>query len=158
MKGVHLVAIAGLAGLIACQDRAEVKNLGEVQSAGKVPSGATGGVIRGTIDVAPEFKASLKSTDVLYVFARAGDSGPPVAVKRYLPGEFSFPLSYDLSAADMMIRQPGLVFTGEMKVFARISRSGDAMGAPGDLEGYYPGGMVAPPASSVDFSIATERM
>jgi len=158
LKSAMLVTAVAL--LAACSDRAEVKRIGEVDGEGRPKASAvTGGTISGTIDVDEALKAKLQpSTDVLYIFARQGDGGPPVAVKRYVPGQYSFPLRYELSASDMMLRQPGSVFAGEMRVFARISRSGDAIGAPGDIEGYYPGNPVSPPAGSVDFKIATERL
>ncbi len=151
---------AAIVLLAACSDRAEVKRIGEVDGEGRPKAAAvTGGTVSGTIDVDEALKTKLQpSTDVLYIFARQGDGGPPVAVKRYIPGQYSFPLRYELSASDMMLRQPGAVFAGEMRIFARISRSGDAIGAPGDIEGFYPGNPVSPPVSGIDFKIATERL
>lgn len=154
LSSLCLVATVLIPG---CQDRAEIRRTGTLETSGSGQSSA-GGPVTGIIDVAEALKPTLRPTDTLYIFARAGDSGPPAAVRRLGPGEFQFPYSYQLSADDMMIRQPGTAFSGSMKVFARISRSGDALGAPGDLEGYYPGGMVEPPAKGIDFTIATERM
>ncbi|MBV8782813.1 MAG: hypothetical protein JOZ67_01360 [Gammaproteobacteria bacterium] len=66
----------------------------------------------------------------LFVFVRrAGESGPPLAVKRL---ESRFPQSVTLTPADAMI--PGRTFaTGQqLQVVARIARSGNPVGAAGD--------------------------
>ncbi len=159
MKRMLSMSILGATlALTGCQDRADVKNLGKIDAQGHMASAATNGTITGTIEIADELKMKLLPTDVLFVFARPGESGPPLAAKRYGPGQFQFPLEYQLSSADMMAPQPGMSFSGEMKVFARVSHRGDAIGSPGDFEGFYAGGLVTPPVKDVNIKIGTERM
>ena len=90
--------------------------------------------VSGTIRILPELQTKISSTAVLYVIARPSGqlSGPPVAVKRYVP-PFQFPLAFQLSQEDAMI--PDMPFKGELTISARISQSGSAMpAASGDLD------------------------
>lgn len=68
----------------------------------------------------------------LFIMARAGEGGPPLAVIRRppsaLPGEFS------LSDANVMIQGRSLAAFPEITVVARVSHSGQPAAQPGDWE------------------------
>ncbi len=114
--------------------------------------GAKGPAIAGTISVAPELRARLTEAGTLFIIARKGP-GPPFAVKRI--GGPRFPLSYRLGPEDVMVA--GTPFEGEVRLSARLSKSGAAGPAErGDLEGEYPG-PVAVGGQGVDIVIAHGR-
>lgn len=99
----------------------------------RAASAAPGAVIRGRIDIAPALKSKLKDTDVLFLFARPGEVGPPVAAVRASAGQL--PLEFELD--DRVAMNPGNTLSRYKQVMlvARVSRSGDPMPRPGDLEG-----------------------
>ena len=96
---------------------------------------ADGASVSGTIDIAPELFARLRGSEILYVMARRGAGGPPVAVKRFRG--LQFPMAYTLTGADQAVQGPP--FTGEVTIVARIDLDGNA-GVPqaGDMEGIIP--------------------
>lgn len=97
---------------------------------------AANATIRGSVDVAPALKSSLKKTDVLFLFARSGAGGPPVAAIRASAGQF--PLEFELDDSTAM--NPGNTLSQHKQVtlVARLSRSGNPIAQPGDLEGSTP--------------------
>jgi len=94
---------------------------------------ATGAFIKGRIDIAPALKSRLAATDVLFLFARPGQSGPPVAAVRASASQLPFEFELDDSAA----MNPGNTLSQykQVTLVARVSRSGNPMAQPGDLEG-----------------------
>lgn len=92
---------------------------------------SAGAEIRGTITVAPELAGRVRDGDVLFVIARKGP-GAPFAVQRIAAPRF--PLAYRLGPEHVMLA--GSSFEGEVRMSARLSRTGSA-GPPqaGDLEG-----------------------
>ena len=70
----------------------------------------------------------------MYVMARRGEPGPPLAVKASEPAVSP---SYTLTGADQAVQGPS--FTGEVTIVARIDLDGNA-GVPqaGDMEGVIP--------------------
>lgn len=105
------------------------------------------GSVTGTITVAPRLQAG--ATDVLYVIAKRGAA--TIAVRRVEKPRF--PFAFEISAADAMT--PGAGFEGPLDVIARISRSGDAIPAKGDIEGATRN--VEVPAKGVSITIDTVR-
>lgn len=94
---------------------------------------AAGPAITVSVTLAPALAEQVGDGSVLYVFARTADgAGLPVAVKR-LPAT-GFPLTITLSDADGLMPAQKLSMQSEVRVLARISQSGDAGAAPGDLE------------------------
>ena len=95
---------------------------------------AAGGGLSGRISLAPSLAAKVAPGDTLFIFARAAE-GPriPLAIMRRSAAEL--PLDFKLD--DSMAMSPELKLSkfGQVVVGARISRSGDAMPASGDLEG-----------------------
>jgi cytochrome c-type biogenesis protein CcmH len=70
---------------------------------------------------------------VLFVFARTSDgSGPPVAVQRLVPERF--PVHVELGDADSPMPTAKLFSQHKVLLVARLSKSGAAMEASGDLE------------------------
>lgn len=100
--------------------------------------------IRGVVRLADG--VSPAATAVLFVIARTGAAGPPLAVKR-IPSP-SFPLAFEVGPGDRMIASRP--FAGELTLTARLDGDGNAISRqPGDLEGEAPG-TVEPGASGVE--------
>lgn len=96
--------------------------------------------------------AAGAGSGVLFVIARSGAGGPPLAVKRMEPGPF--PVSFTLGPGDVMIQ--GRPFSGEMTLTARLDRDGNPLTrAPEDLVGAAPGPVV-PGASGIAITLAPE--
>lgn len=88
--------------------------------------------IRGTVSVAAELAERVPSGAVLFLIARRGGAGPPLAVQRIASPRF--PLEFSLGPEDRMLET--LPFTGELQISARLDADGNAMSRePGDLEG-----------------------
>lgn len=97
--------------------------------------GATKGlVIRATITVDAALAELAPSGATLFLFARdKAQAGPPLAVKRMRPR--TFPLEVKLSDANAMVAGRKLADASELEVVARISSTGSAIEAAGDLYG-----------------------
>ena len=108
-------------------------------------SAAEGPPVRGTVTVSDELAGRVPAGAVLFLIARRGDSGPPLAVKRV--AQPRFPLEFSLGPEDRMLQT--LPFAGELRITARLDADGNAMSRqPGDLEGRAPGA-VSPGATGV---------
>jgi cytochrome c-type biogenesis protein CcmH len=111
-----------------------------------VPAGAPAQArLSGTILLAPKLAAG--PGDVLYVMAK---KGPTTLVVRRIEKP-AFPVAFELSENDAMVS--GVAFEGPVDVVARVSRTGDAIPAKGDLEGVTQG--VATPGSGIRVTIDT---
>lgn len=93
-------------------------------------SAAEGGSVSGTVDVAPALKGRIRG-GALFLIARNAKSRQIVAVRKM--DDASLPQKFDLSGVHAMT--PGTPFEGPLNVTARWSQHGDAMPAPGDIEG-----------------------
>lgn len=112
------------------------------------PQAARGAAsLAGTIELAP--KLGTAPGDVLYVMAKKGPT--TLAVQRI--EKPSFPLAFELAASDAMVS--GVPLEGPVDVVARLSRTGDAIPAKGDLEGITRG--VAVPSKRVKVTIDRTR-
>jgi len=103
---------------------------------GKKPAGAELGVLTGAVGgvvtISPKLKGKVAAEDTLFVVAKAPDgSGPPLAVGRYKGNDFPIEFRLDDSAAIM----PGRTISqfSEVLVTAKISKSGSAEPAKGDI-------------------------
>jgi cytochrome c-type biogenesis protein CcmH len=104
-------------------------------AAGQSPAPAptsTGTEVGVTVSLPPEMAANVKPGAVLFVFARAGQGGPPVAVERVAPK--SWPVVVTLSDADQAMPTAKLSDHAQVTVAARLSLSGNATPGAGDLE------------------------
>ncbi len=84
------------------------------------------------IDVADALRARVPAQGVLFVFVRNPAGGPPLAVRRLAA---ALPVRVQLSALDGMAG-PGAFASGQqLQVVARVSASGEASAASGELYG-----------------------
>lgn len=106
------------------------------QAATQAPSGAAAGglSVRGDVTVSPSLQSRVRAGQVLYIVAKSVNSpGMPVAVRRVETG--AWPVRFELSDSDAMIPERRLSSVGPVTVEARVSQSGQANSAPGDLLG-----------------------
>jgi cytochrome c-type biogenesis protein CcmH len=96
-------------------------------------SAVAGATIQGRVEIDPALKSRLAATDVLFLFARPGQSGPPVAAIRLNAGQL--PLEFELD--DSMAMTPGNALSqhSQATLVARVSKTGSPGAQPGDLEG-----------------------
>ena len=89
--------------------------------------------IRGSLEITPELKARLAQNDVIFLFARPVQGGPPVAAVR--GPAIRLPMDFELS--DRLAMNPDNLLSQhkEVVLVARVSKSGGPMAQPGDLEG-----------------------
>jgi cytochrome c-type biogenesis protein CcmH len=110
----------------------------------------TGASISGTVDAAPKTKEGIRG-GALFLIARNAKTRQIVAVRK--ADSVTLPQKFQLSGADAMV--PGTPFEGPLDVTARWSQAGDAMPAPGDIEGVAKG--VAVGAADVKLILADVR-
>lgn len=94
---------------------------------------AAGGAASVSIEVAPALAAEVPVQGTLFLIARRGDAGPPLAVVRRPVG--SWPVALTMSDADAMMPGTSLAGSGPVRLIARISRSGQPTAASGDPYG-----------------------
>ncbi len=111
------------------------------------PGAKSAGSISGTIVLSPKLKVG--PADVMYVMAKKGAA--TLAVRRV--EKPSFPFAFEISGGDAMTG--GAAFEGPVDVVARVSRTGDAIPAKGDLEGTAKN--VKVPAKNVQLTIDSVR-
>jgi cytochrome c-type biogenesis protein CcmH len=88
--------------------------------------------IRGRIELSPELADRIPAGAILFLIARRGESGPPLAVQRI--AEPKLPLDFSIGPDDRMIQQ--MPFAGPLRLSARLDADGNAMTRlPGDLQG-----------------------
>ena len=93
------------------------------------PSGTTSSAshVSGTITVSANL--TVGPGDILYVMAKK--DGSTLAVRRVEAP--TFPFTFEVSEGHAMVA--GMAFEGPVDIVARVSRTGDAIPSPGDLEG-----------------------
>lgn len=120
---------------------------GAVVAVSAATASTNGPRVAGKVDIDPALRAQLKEGDTLFVFARAegitaektvgktasGFSNTPVAVAKY--AATNWPVAFSLTDQNSMAPESSLSTAQQVKIVARISHSGDAKAAPGDLEG-----------------------
>ncbi|MBI3089136.1 MAG: hypothetical protein HYY96_00595 [Candidatus Tectomicrobia bacterium] len=127
-----LAAARPAAPALEAQRPAEAQAGYEAQRGAAAAPASEPRTIRGVITVAPELAQRLRGGEVVFLIARRGTPGPPLAVKRLAAS--SFPLPFSLGEADRMIAT--LPFEGEMELLARVDADGRAgPRQPGDMEG-----------------------
>ena len=103
------------------------------REAGLDPVAAASATIEAQVSLDPTLARNVQPGAVLYVFARKADgAGPPVAVKRLVPDRF--PVTVQLGDEDSPMPTQKLSEQEQVLVTARLSQSGDARAASGDLE------------------------
>jgi cytochrome c-type biogenesis protein CcmH len=117
-------------------------NIAEAQSLAKgapSPSGGSGPAsieaaaqVSGTVSLDARLSNRVSPQATLFIYAKAADSpGPPLAVLRVTPG--GWPVSFHLDDSMAMLPSRRLSQFDKVIVEARISRSGQATPASGDL-------------------------
>jgi cytochrome c-type biogenesis protein CcmH len=95
---------------------------------------AAGKSVSGVVTVAPEVASRIQAGDTLFVFARAeGRAARPLAVLRGSAKEL--PLRFALDDSMAMSPQWSLSGASDVRIEARVSKSGNAMPQPGDVIG-----------------------
>jgi cytochrome c-type biogenesis protein CcmH len=94
---------------------------------------ASGARVAGRVELAADLQSRVSGQHTIYLIARAGESGPPLAAARLPVG--AFPLTFSLD--DSMAMNPANTLSNhkEVVLLARISASGNPIAQPGDLEG-----------------------
>lgn len=125
------------AGMPQLTETAQVKRL-EERPSGSAAAPAAAARLSGTVTISPDLKAKLSGDETVFVFARPIEgSKMPVAVTQLKASEL--PASFTI---DSSMRLPGgmggLESLSRVVVGARVSKTGNLMPQPGDLEGYTP--------------------
>lgn len=136
---------------------APVTAQGIAPPAGQASSGRTAtrpAQVAGTVDLDPSLRSEVKDTDTVFVFARASD-GPrfPLAVLRKQVKDL--PFSFVLDDSMSMMPDARLSAFSSLVVSARISKTGSATPAVGDLEGFI--SSVQPGAKELKIRISARR-
>ena len=106
----------------------------QVQKGGTAGSTSAGRSVSGTVTLSPALASKVRPDDSVFVFARPADgSRMPVAVVRARVSEL--PLQFTLDDSRAMAPTAKISALNEVIVNARVSRSGNAIPASGDLEG-----------------------
>jgi cytochrome c-type biogenesis protein CcmH len=106
-------------------------------SAAAATAAAGNTAIRGRVSLAPALAAQVQPGDTVFIFARNPQgSRMPLAVKRIKASELPFSFTLDDSMA--MSPQATISSAPEVRIEARVSRSGSATPGPGDLIGSGP--------------------
>jgi hypothetical protein len=114
---------------------------------GPAPGAKSVGSVTGIIALSPKLKVG--PSDVMYIMAKNGPA--TLAVRRV--EKPSFPFAFEIAAGDAMMS--GGSFQGPVDVVARVSRTGDAIPAKGDLEGVAKN--IKVPAKNVQLTIDSVR-
>lgn len=122
-KEASRLAMGGMTGMDNLSD----------QDTSSPQAAAPGATIQGHLDIAPALKAKVGKDDVLFLFARSPNGGPPVAAIR--ANAVKFPMEFELSDAMAMNPEIKLSNFKEVTLMARLAKTGDIKGAAGDLEG-----------------------
>ncbi len=110
-----------------------VSGLDTINQGAKEDSHPADATIQGRVDIAPALKSQLSGKEAVFLFARPGQSGPPLAAIRTTADKL--PLSFELNDSMAMITGNGLSQHKVVMLFARVSKTGNPVPQPGDLEG-----------------------
>lgn len=132
--------------------RNEAQRLAALSNSAPTGSGIQPSVVSGRLDVVPELVSRVGAQSTIYLIARDGESGPPLAAARVAMG--SFPIAFRLD--DTMVMNPAntLANHSEVVLLARISASGNPIAQPGDLEGR----LVGVGVGSMDVQLVIDRV
>lgn len=104
------------------------------EQGGEQAAGNPGATISGKVSLSPGLAAKVSATDTVFILARAAQ-GPKMPLAVFRKQVKDLPIDFTLD--DSMAMRPELRLSGfpQVVVVARISRSGNPMPQPGDLEG-----------------------
>lgn len=86
-----------------------------------------------TVSLSPELQAEVSASDSVFIFAKA-KTGPPMPLAASRQTASALPITVTLDDSMAMLPQMKLSSFPEVVVGARISKSGQAISQPGDLE------------------------
>jgi hypothetical protein len=106
-----------------------------VAAASKAPAApANDHSIKLYVELSPELKARANANDTVFIYATAMQGPPmPIAIKRLQVKDLPVKVVLDDSSAMMPNRK--LSMFDQVSLMARVSKSGNATSAPGDLQG-----------------------
>lgn len=114
-------------------------------------AGAAGSQISGKVSLSPALASKVSPNDVVFILARSAGGGrmPPLAALRKQVSDL--PLEFTLD--DSMAMQPQFKLSGfdQIVVVARVSKSGQPVSQPGDLQGM--SGTIKPGAKGLNVVI-----
>lgn len=108
--------------------------------------------IRVKVNLAPGLENRVPEGAALFVVARKGDRGPPLAAQRRLAAEL--PLEVVITDRDAMLPGTSLKGAGLLRILARISATGQPVASPGDLFGE----VAYDPASGAGVSVVIDQV
>jgi cytochrome c-type biogenesis protein CcmH len=104
-------------------------------AAAATPAAASGKSVSGMVKLDPALQSQVSPDDTVFIFARAPEGGPrfPLAVVRKQVRDL--PIRFTLDDTMSMVPEVKLSGFKEVQIMARISKVGNAIPSPGDLEG-----------------------
>ena len=94
---------------------------------------ATAASIAGIVRLSEKLRNTIAPSDTVFIVARTFDGrGPPLAVKRLKAAEL--PAKFRLDDGDAMVPGRLLSSVAEIALVARLSKTGEALSQPGDIE------------------------
>jgi hypothetical protein len=122
---------------------------GGARRADSLAGGSSGEPIEGRVELAEGLVARVPPGAVLFVIARRGDAGRPMAVKRISSPQF--PVDFAIGPDDRLLR--AIPFEGPLQLTVLLDADGDVTThEPGDLRGALPA-PVAPGARGLTVTI-----
>lgn len=134
---------------------AEARQLGGLPAKAAEPSATpvagSAASVRGTVSLSPAVAKLASPDDTVFIYARAAEGGMrmPLAIQRHQVKDL--PVAFTLDDSSSMSPAARLSGVQQVIVSARVSKSGQAMPAPGDLTGQT--GAVAVGASGLKVEI-----
>lgn len=137
-KQVSAIIVEIKTGKPAFPESAPAAQQAKVDVQKDAPVAAGGGKsVTGTVNIATALKSKIAAGDTLFIFARSAAKGAPkmpLAVLR-IPVPAAWPHTFTLS--DAMAMAPGMNLSAhaDVTIEARISKAGNALPQPGDMQG-----------------------
>ncbi len=98
------------------------------------PAALGGPSVSGTVSLSPELRAQANPEDTVFIFAKAAPNGRmPLAAERKQVKDL--PYQFTLDDSKSMSPQARLSSATQVVISARVSKSGNAIAQPGDLQG-----------------------
>ncbi len=121
--------------LISMMERTGLQVPSQAAQAAQTAQATSEASITVNVSLAPELAQKAAPTDSLFVFARAA-KGPPMPLAIVRKQVKDLPLTITLDDSMAMMPQMKLSKFDQVILGARIAKTGNAKGAPGDLEGW----------------------